>query len=86
MDASGFPRGSLLRQKRVRGLQTGDLVRAEVPVFLETAGTHVGRVAVRRTGRFRVGHTDGIHAQYGHIVQRTDGYAYALFTPAPSVP
>ena len=76
VDASGFPRGYLLRQKRVRGFSTGDLIRAEVPAHLKTRGVHVGRVAVRLSGSFKVGKTDGIHARYCHLVQRGDGYGY----------
>src|SRR6266568_4943998 len=54
VDASGFPRGYLLRQKRVRGFSTGDLVQAEVPDRLKTRGRHRGCVAVRASGSFRV--------------------------------
>lgn len=88
VDASGFPRGTLLRQKRVRGFGTGDLVKAQVPARLKTAGTHVGRVAVRRSGSFRVGRIDGISIRYCSLLQRADGYSYGLkkgsgvFSPA----
>ena len=78
VDESGFPRSYLMRQKRVRGFQTGDKVRAVVPAPLKTAGVHVGRVAVRATGRFRVGNIDGINAKYCQVLQRGDGYAYGL--------
>lgn len=78
VDASGFPRGYLTRAKRMRGFSTGDLVRARVPEQLKTAGVHVGRVAVRASGAFRVGKTDGISAKYCTVVQRADGYSYAL--------
>jgi 5-methylcytosine-specific restriction endonuclease McrA len=83
---SGFPRGYLLQQKRVRGFATGDLVRAEVPAPLKTRGKHQGRVAVRATGSFRVGKVDGIHVTYCQLVQRSDGYELALLprTDAPS--
>jgi 5-methylcytosine-specific restriction endonuclease McrA len=77
-DASGFPRGYLTRAKRMRGCSTGDLVRAEVPAHLKTAGAHVGRVAVRASGSFRVGKLDGISAKYCSVVQRADGYSYTL--------
>jgi 5-methylcytosine-specific restriction endonuclease McrA len=78
VDASGFPRGYLSRHKRIRGFSTGDLVRANVPGHLGTAGIHVGRVAVRSSGSFRVGRVDGISAKYCQIVQHRDGYSYAL--------
>jgi hypothetical protein len=75
--AEGFPRGYKMRQKQVRGFKTGDLVRAEVSPPLKTAGIHLGRVAVRASGSFRVGKVDGINARYCVLVQRADGYEYA---------
>lgn len=78
VDGSGFPRGYLTRRKQIRGFQTGDLVRATVPAPLKTAGIHVGRVAVRVSGSFKVGTIDGINAKYCRVVQHADGYAYAL--------
>ncbi len=78
VDNSGFPRGYLTRQKRIRGFSTGDLVRAVVPAHLKTAGVHTGRVAVRASGSFRVGKVDGINAKYCVLLQRADGYAYGL--------
>ena len=77
VDASGFPRGFYTREKRICGCSTGDLVRAEVPEQLKTAAVHLGRVAVRASGSFRVGKTDGINARYCRVVQRLDGYDYA---------
>ena len=76
VDNSGFPRGYLMRRKRVRGFSTGDLVRAGVPQPLKTAGVHTGRVAVRASGSFRVGKVDGINVRYCVQMQRADGYAY----------
>ena len=78
VDDSGFPRGYLMRQKRVRGFQTGDLVRAEVPSQFKTRGVHTGRVAVRASGSFRVGKVDGINARYCRLLQSCDGYSYGL--------
>jgi 5-methylcytosine-specific restriction endonuclease McrA len=75
---SGFPRGYFMRQKRVRGFSTGDLVRAVVPEHLKTRGIHMARAAVRATGSFRVGKVDGINAKYCHLLQRSDGYEYTL--------
>ena len=62
----------------MRGFSTGDLVRADVPARLKTAGVHVGRVAVRASGSFRVGKVDGINAKYCLLLQRADGYEYGL--------
>ncbi|GJL64432.1 MAG: hypothetical protein NPIRA04_30860 [Nitrospirales bacterium] len=77
----GFPRGYLMRHKRVRGFQTGDYVRAEVPTG-KWSGIHVGRVAVRSSGRFNIqkpqGVVQGIHARYCTLIQRADGYGYAV--------
>ncbi len=78
VDGSGFPRGYLTREKRIRSFSTGDLVRAEVPARLKTGGVHIGRVAVRASGSFRVSTIDGISAKYCRVLQRADGYAYAL--------
>ncbi|MGH2496545.1 MAG: RNA-guided endonuclease IscB [Ktedonobacteraceae bacterium] len=78
VDASGFPRGYLPRQKRIHGFQTGDLVEAQVPEPRKTAGRHRGRVAVRTSGSFRVGRIDGIRWKYCRMVQRGDGYDYQL--------
>lgn len=81
VDASGFPRGYLTRAKRIRGFSTGDLVRAVVPPPRKTAGVHVGRVAVRTSGSFRVGKLDGINAKYLCLLQRKDGYTYEVALP-----
>jgi 5-methylcytosine-specific restriction endonuclease McrA len=78
VDEAGFPRGYLKRAKRMRGFSTGDLVRARMPEHLKTGGVHLGRVAVRASGSFRVGKMDGISAKHCQVVQRADGYSYAL--------
>jgi 5-methylcytosine-specific restriction endonuclease McrA len=75
VDAQGFPRGYLMRQKRVQGFQTGDLVRAEVPCGKQ-AGVYYGRVTVRRSGSFRIGKVDGLSWRHCQLLQRADGYAY----------
>jgi len=78
----GFPRGYKMRQKQVRGFKTGDRVRAVVPAKLKPAGIHVGRVQVRKSGSFAIKardrDLDGISAQYVHLIQRADGYDYAV--------
>jgi len=77
----GFPRGFLMRQKQVHGFQTGDMVRAMVPTG-KKAGTHAGRVAVRKTGSFNIqtehGAVQGISHKYCTVIQRGDGYGYHL--------
>ncbi len=76
---NGFPRGYLIRHKRVRGFQTGDWVRADVPKG-KKAGVHIGRVAVRQTGSFNVQMPsktiEGISYRYCQVLQRADGYGY----------
>ncbi|WP_321574670.1 RNA-guided endonuclease IscB [Paraburkholderia franconis] len=80
LTAHGFPRGFLVRQKRIHGFQTGDRVRATVPTG-KKAGTHVGRVAVRATGNFNIqtpqGVVQGIAHRHCTMVQPADGYGYA---------
>jgi 5-methylcytosine-specific restriction endonuclease McrA len=72
-DRFGFPRGHAARQKSCFGFQTGDLVRATVPKGAY-AGVHVGRVAVRSTGSFRVGKADGLSWKHCRLLHRLDGY------------
>ena len=75
----GFPSGLLMRIKRIKGFATGDLVRAEVPSG-KNAGVHVGRAAIRATGKFNI-QTDkdvaqGVSYRYCTLLQRADGYGY----------
>ena len=85
LDKFGFPRGYLLRTKRVHGFGTGDMVRAEVPSGLK-AGAHTGRVAIRASGSFNIqNHQDGksivvqgISHKHCRVIQRADGYGYFL--------
>jgi len=78
----GFPRGYKMRQKMVAGFATGDRVKASVPARYKTAGTHVGRVAVRKNHSFAIStrerKVDGINARYCSVVQRADGYEYSI--------
>jgi 5-methylcytosine-specific restriction endonuclease McrA len=80
VNAAGFPRGYLMREKRIFGFQTGDMVRAVVPAG-KKAGVHVGRVAIRRTGSFNIQVSDGVvqGVSYRHcrLIQRGDGYGYS---------
>ncbi len=79
MDRFGFPRTKPKQFKRVHGFQTGDMVRAVVPRG-KPAGVHVGTVAVRTSGRFRVGTVDGISWKYCTAVHKADGYSYSFGT------
>jgi 5-methylcytosine-specific restriction endonuclease McrA len=80
VNASGFPRGYLMRQKSVRGFRTGDMVKAVVTKGTKI-GAYVGRVAVRATGSFNIqtnaGVIQGISHKHCHITQRCDGYGYS---------
>jgi 5-methylcytosine-specific restriction endonuclease McrA len=80
MDKPGFPRTRAKGPSRVRGFQTGDLVRVVVPTGTKK-GTYMGRVAVRFTGSFHVttkaGTIQGIAARYCQTIHRQDGYTYA---------
>jgi hypothetical protein len=90
MDDRGFPRTRAKQQSRVQGFRTGDMVPAVVPTGT-TAGTYVGRVAVRTTGQFNVttstGTIGGIAASSCRTLQHRDGYSYAKgagdFLPFP---
>jgi 5-methylcytosine-specific restriction endonuclease McrA len=78
LNEHGFPRGYLMRQKRVHGIQTGDIVLAAVPPPYKAHGVHRGRVAVRRSGFFSVNGVDAIPARCCRVLQRCDGYSYTL--------
>jgi len=79
LNAYGFPRGYLTRQKRIKGFQTGDRVKAQVLKGKKT-GSYLGRVAVRASGSFNLqtaqGVVQGIGYRYCKVIQRADGYGY----------
>ena len=81
MDKHGFPRTGPKQTKRVKGFQTGDLVRARVPKG-KYAGIHVGRVLVRATGSFDIrtahGRVQGISSRHCQPIHRNDGYSYQI--------
>ncbi|NLY65253.1 MAG: HNH endonuclease [Alcaligenaceae bacterium] len=80
LDKYGFPRGYLMRQKSIKGFQTGDRVRAVVPASSKKAGMYTGRVAVRASGSFNIQTgsevVQGISYKYCRLIQRGDGYSY----------
>jgi 5-methylcytosine-specific restriction endonuclease McrA len=85
LNAYGFPRGYLTRQKRIHGFQTGDQVKAEITKGKKT-GSYVGRVAVRASGSFNIQTAQGVVQGIGYrcckVIQRADGYGYSqLGTP-----
>ena len=79
LTAAGFPRGYLMRQKQVRGFQTGDMVKAVVTTG-KKVGEYIGRVAIRACGRFNVqtgtSVVQGISWRHCHVLSRGDGYTY----------
>jgi 5-methylcytosine-specific restriction endonuclease McrA len=80
MSRYGFPRTKPKKEKRVKGFQTGDIVRACVTKGMKV-GTYVGRVAVRATGSFNITTTQGKTVQgIGYrscrVLHRCDGYSY----------
>ncbi|WP_091333514.1 RNA-guided endonuclease IscB [Allochromatium warmingii] len=82
----GFPRGHLMRHKRIHGFQTGDRVIAHIPSG-KKAGVHVGRVAVRTSGSFNIqtatGVIQGIAHRHCSVLQRADGYGYSFNLTQP---
>ena len=74
----GFPHHLSPRVKTVHGFQTGDHVRATVPTG-KHAGTHMGRVAVRTRGWFKINGVD-VHHKNVTLLQRADGYGYTTRT------
>lgn len=88
LNRHGGMRGYLTRRKQHFGFQTGDLVRAHVPDG-KKAGIHMGRVAVRASGRFNIqtanGVVQGISYRHCTLIQRGDGYGYAAIPPRTEV-
>ena len=79
-DKYGFPRGICMRQKKVYGFSTGDMVKAIIPKG-KKKGVYVGKVAVRKTGSFNLqtsGQTlQGISYRYCRLITHSDGYSYS---------
>lgn len=77
----GFPRGYLMRQKKVHGFQTGDMVCAIVPEG-KKEGIWLGRGAVRKTGNFNIqtlnGAIQGISHKHCILMQQSNGYGYHI--------
>jgi len=78
IDKYGFPRGYLMRKKRVFGFATGDMVCANI-LRGKYAGLHKGRVVVRASGSFDIylhaGIVKSLHKNC-RMIQRSDGYSY----------
>jgi hypothetical protein len=68
-----------MRQKQVRGFQTGDMVVANISRG-KKAGVYRGRLAVRASGSFNIQTRDGVIQGISYkncrLVARADGYGY----------
>jgi 5-methylcytosine-specific restriction endonuclease McrA len=89
VDRFGFPRTRPKQHKRVKGFQTGDLVRAVVTSGAKQ-GTYVGKVAVRTRGSFNITTAQGvvtdIHHRWCRLIARADGYTYQQGKEAARAP
>ncbi len=79
-NAYGFPVAHRSRKKMHFGFQTGDLVKAVV-LRGKYAGTWVGRILVRASGRLDIAAhgqrmAQGISYKYCRVLQRQDGWQY----------
>src|SRR5215470_10240217 len=75
----GFPCSKPKGAKKIKGFQTGDLVRATVTTGTKQ-GSYVGRVVIRASGWFdmrtKQGRVEGISHRFCTPVHRSDGYHY----------
>lgn len=75
----GFPRSKSKGVKKIKGFQTGDMVRAIVTTGTKQ-GIYVGRVLVRASGSFDIrtkqGRVQGISHRFCTPVHKSDGYSY----------
>ena len=81
IDKHGFPRAEQAKSgKRLYGFQSGDIARAEIPEGRKNAGAHLGRITVRKTGRFLFSKGNGnkmdVHYRHLTLVRRADCYEY----------
>jgi hypothetical protein len=78
-DRFGFPRGILMRKRKVHGFQTGDHIIAAVTKG-KKRGHYVGRAAVRASGSFNIqtgqGVIQGVSWKDCKLMQRANGYHY----------
>jgi 5-methylcytosine-specific restriction endonuclease McrA len=80
----GFPRGLAKGARVVHGFRTGDIVKATVPNG-KRKGIHIGRVAIRLRGHFKIATTRGSQPDisWRHIqrLHSADGYGYHYLQP-----
>lgn len=84
MNKYGFPRTSAkVRQKRIFGFQTGDIVLATVPDGFKTPkGRYLGRISIRKSGAFHLTtlkcqSSYTIPYRFCQIKHLSDGYSYS---------
>lgn len=90
MNERGFPRTKPKGAKKVKGFQTGDMVRAVVRTGTKV-GTYTGRVAIRTRGSFNIvtarGTVKDISHRFCTVLHHCDGYSYQkgerAMPPAP---
>ena len=79
LNSFGFPRGYLMRQKKAKGFQSGDIVLTVVPKG-KRSGIHFGKLRIRSSGSFdiqtKVGRMQHISHRHCRMIQRADGYGY----------
>ena len=81
-DKYGFPIAHRTREKSFFGFQTGDMVKAVITKG-KNEGIHSGRIAVRASGYFDMAvegskPLGGISHKYCKVIQKADGYRYAV--------
>jgi 5-methylcytosine-specific restriction endonuclease McrA len=89
VDENGFPCSKPKGAKKIKGYQTGDIVRAVVKTG-KKQGIYVGRVLVRASGFFDIrtkqGRVQGLSHRFCTPVHRCDGYSYQKGTPLADYP
>ena len=78
-DTFGVPKGQPKGPSTVKGVRTADLVKAVVTTGTKR-GSWYGRVALRATGKFKVGQRDAMPVRCLAKLQHNDGYNYAPIT------
>lgn len=85
----GFPCSKPKGAKKVKGYQTGDIVRAVVTTGTKQ-GVYVGRVQVRVSGSFDIqtkqSRVQGLNHRFCRPVHRCDGYSYQKGAPLADHP
>jgi 5-methylcytosine-specific restriction endonuclease McrA len=86
-DKYGFARTKAKGAKKIKGFQTGDMIKAIVTTGSKQ-GRYIGRVAVRSTGSFNIVTStqtiQGISYRFCQMLHRSDGYKYEKGAPVSS--